>query len=524
MDITLIILIIGWLFTAIWVPTVIASKRKHHPRALFILFFAELWERFSYYGMRALLTLYMVNVLFDTLGQAEADTRALGIYGSYTAMVYLSPVIGGLVADRIFGFRKAILFGGILMMLGHFSLALEGMLFPGSMVLFFLSLGLIITGNGYFKPNISSFLGMFYDKNDPRKDGAFTMFYMGVNIGSFLATLTCGYIGQTINWHYGFGLAGIGMGIGVLVFWLNQHIFGDKGYEPNPEDAARPMALGLSKNMLVIIGTILFVPFCAALLNLTNIVSTLLLVASFLILGYFVYSAVTNPDKVEGQRLLVVVVLFVFHAVFWALFEQAGGSLTLFTDRNVDRVIMGTELPASIFQSFNPFYIMVLAPLFSWMWVRLNQNGYEPSTPMKFVLGLAQLGFGFLIIVLGARFFAADGYVPLIFLALMYFFHTTGELSLSPVGLSMITKLSPEKIVGFVMGAWFLSIALANKMAGLIGTLTASDDLKEGASALDTLGIYSQTYLTWGVYIVLGAAAILFLLVPQLRKWMHGIH
>ncbi len=524
MDITLIIMIAGWLFALIWVPSVIAAKRKHHPRALFILFFAEMWERFSYYGMRALLTLYMVNVLFKAMGQAEADTRALSIYGAYTAMVYLTPVIGGLIADKVFGFRKAIIFGGVLMMLGHFALALEGMLFEGNLNLFFLSLALIIIGNGYFKPNISSFLGQFYESNDPRKDGAFTLFYMGVNIGAFLATLTCGYVGEKISWHYGFGLAGIGMALGLIVFWLNRNVFGEKGKQPNPEDANRPVFIGLSKNRIIFLGTLLFIPLCAVFLNLNEIVSALLLFASFGIIGYLVYTSVTDPDKVAGQRLLVIVVLFFFHAVFWALFEQAGGSLTLFTERNVDRMLFGTELPASIFQSFNPFYIMVLAPIFSWMWVKLNQKGYEPSTPMKFFLGLLQLGLGFGVIVLGAKFFATEGYVPLIFLAVMYLLHTTGELSLSPIGLSMITKLSPDRIVGFVMGAWFLSIALANNMAGLIGTLTASEDLPENASAMDTLVIYSQTYLTWGVYVVLGASALLLLLVPQLRKWMHGIH
>ncbi|GJM31649.1 MAG: dihydroorotate dehydrogenase [Saprospiraceae bacterium] len=526
MDITLIILIVGWIFVIIWVPIVIATNKKTHPKALFILFGAEMWERFSYYGMRALLTLYMTQVLFESLGQGAADSKALGIYGSYTSMVYLLPVIGGLVADRIFGFRKAVLFGGILMMIGHFSLALEGMLFEGNLPLFFTSLALIIVGNGYFKPNISSFLGKFYDSNDPRKDGAFTIFYMGVNIGAFLATLTCGYVGEKISWHYGFGLAGIGMGLGLLVFWLlGPKYFDGKGLEPDPEGVRRPFFAGLSKNTLVFAGTLLSIPVCASLLNLSDLMSTVLLIISFVIIGYLVYSGVTNKNKKEGQRLLVVVVLFFFHAVFWALFEQAGGSLTLFTLRNVDRSFFGTEIPASIFQSLNPFYIMVLAPLFSWIWISLSNRKKEPSTPMKFVLGLTQLGLGFLIIVLGAKFFANnEGLISVFFLFVMYLLHTTGELSLSPVGLSMITKLSPDKIVGFVMGAWFLSIALANKIAGEIGKLTAADDLGESATAMETLNVYTGIYLNWGVYVVLGAAAILFLLVPTLRRWMHGIH
>ena len=529
MDITLWILVIGWIFVAAWIPFVILTNRKTHPAALFVLFGAEMWERFSYYGMRALLTLYMVKVLFVDLGGA-ADARALGIYGSYTSMVYLFPVIGGLVADRIFGFRKAVLFGGILMMLGHFALALEGMLFEGNLPLFFLSLALIIIGNSYFKPNISSFLGTFYEPNDPRKDGAFTIFYMGVNIGAFLSTLTCGYVGEQISWHYGFGLAGIGMGLGLLVFWLlGPRLFGEKGKQPNPEAARKPVLGPINANQGVFLGTFLFLPICAMLLNLDDLMATALLIISLAIVGYLIYQGVTAKDKVEGQRLLVVVVLFFFHAVFWALFEQAGGSLTLFTERSVDRMIGGSEIPASIFQSLNPFYIMILAPVFSWIWLTLNRRKLEPSTPMKFVLGLAQLGLGFAIIVLAAKFFVnQEGLVPMFFLFLLYLFHTTGELSLSPVGLSMITKLSPPKIVGFVMGAWFLSIALANKIAGEIGKLTAvghgSDLDPSELTPASTLSIYTDTYLTWGVFVVLGAAALLFFLVPTLRKWMHGIH
>ena len=230
-----------------------------------------------------------------------------------------------------------------------------------------------------------------------------------------------------------------------------------------------------------------------------------------------------QKDEASKERLWVVVVLFLFHSMFWALFEQAGGSITLFTARNIDRFVMGSEIPASIFQFFNAFFIMTLAPVFSWMWIKLRKSKKEPSTPMKFVMGLGLLALGFAFIVLGSQF-AVEGLVPVIFLVLMYLFHTSGELCLSPVGLSMITKLSPKKAVGFVMGAWFLSIALANKMAGLIGELTASQDLGENASRTETLEVYSNTYLIWGVAVVGGAALLLSFLVPTLRKWMNGIH
>lgn len=528
MNITLWILTIGWIFVAIWIPFVIYTNRKAHPGALFILFGAEMWERFSYYGMRALLTLYMVKVLFVQMDPADADTTALGIYGSYTSMVYVLPVLGGLIADRILGFRKAIMFGGILMMLGHFALALEGMFFEGNMPLFFGSLALIIVGNGYFKPNISSFLGNFYEANDPRKDGAFTIFYMGVNIGAFLATLTCGYVGENISWHYGFGLAGIGMAAGLLVFWLvGPKYLGNEGLVPNPDLLKKRILGPINWQTAVFGGSILMVPLCASLLDLSELLSTVLIVVSLGIVGYLIYQGVTSKEKVEGQRLWVIVVLFFFHTIFWALFEQAGGSLTLFTDRLVNRSIGSSEIPASIFQSLNPFYIMILAPVFSWIWVTLAKRKKEPSTPMKFVLGLAQLGLGFIILVAGATYFKdSEGMVPMIFLFLMYLFHTTGELSLSPVGLSMITKLSPKKIVGFVMGFWFLSIALANKLSGEIGKLTAGSDSADGvvSSTAELIANYSDTYLVWGVYVVLGAAALLLVLVPTLRKWMNGIH
>lgn len=230
-----------------------------------------------------------------------------------------------------------------------------------------------------------------------------------------------------------------------------------------------------------------------------------------------------EESKEAGQRLWVIVILFIFHSIFWALFEQAGGSITLFTLENVDRVVLGSEIPTSIFQLLNAFFIMTLAPLFSIMWIKLRANGKEPSTPMKFVLGLAQLALGFGVIVLAAQF-AVEGLVPIVFLIVMYLFHTTGELSLSPVGLSMITKLSPKRMVGFIMGVWFLSISLANKMAGKIGELTAGSNLGENATSIETLEVYSSTYLTWGVFVVGSAALVLFFLVPTLRKWMNGIH
>ncbi len=522
MDFNTGLLIFGWLFVFAWIPLVVFSQRKIHPKALFILFFAELWERFSFYGMRALLILYMTQVLFKEMGQADADVRAYGIYGAYGALVYAMPVIGGMVADRIFGFSKAIIVGGVLMALGHFALGLEGLLFEGNLMIFFVSLALIIVGNGFFKPNISSFLGTFYEQNDPRKDGAFTIFYMGVNIGGFLAPLSCAYLANEWGWHYGFGAAGIGMVIGLIVFGTQLASFGTKGLAPNPEKNKESIFAGLNSTHLVYLGIALGIPLCAFLLNVNEVMSLLLVIVGVGIIGYLLYTSFTSEDKQEGQRLLVIVVLFFFHMLFWALFEQAGGSLTLFAERNVDRVIFGSEIPTAAFASVNPLFIILLAPVFSWIWVKLNQSNREPSTPMKFVLGLAQLALGFGVIVIGAKAFSIGGTVPLIFLVVMYLFNTTGELSLSPVGLSLVTKLSPAKTVGFVMGAWFLSISFAHEIAAKLGALAASPG--EDATKEASMDVFTSVYLNWGVMVIGGAALVLLLLVPTLRKWMHGIH
>ncbi|MEL6842910.1 MAG: oligopeptide:H+ symporter, partial [Bacteroidota bacterium] len=317
------------------------------------------------------------------------------------------------------------------------------------------------------------------------------------------------------------------MAVGLLVFWLvGPSAFGDKGLEPDPERVRKPMFGPLNLNQVVWAATILMVPICAYLLKMDALMTTVLLVISIGIIAYLVITGARSEERIEGTRLWVVVVLFFFHMVFWALFEQAGGSLTLFAESNVDRSLFGGEIKASQLSFLNPLFVILLAPAFSWLWIRLRKSGREPSTPMKFVLGLAQLALGFAAVVVGAKMFANDqSQVSLLFLVVMYFFHTTGELSLSPVGLSMITKLSPQRIVGFVMGAWFLSISLGNKLAGAIGQLTTGGESSDvELTAAQGLDIYSDTYLTWGVGVVGGVALVLLLLVPTLRKWMGGIH
>lgn len=534
MDITAKILILAWVFCLVWVPVIISMNKKSHPKALFILFFAEMWERFSYYGMRTLLTLYMAKILFVDLGEKVADTKSLVVYGSYTSMVYLFPMIGGIMADRFLGFRKAIIFGGILMSLGHFTLTLTGFTPDPNNILFFLALALIVVGNGYFKPNISSFLGKFYDKTDIRKDSAFNIFYMGINVGALLSTITCAYVGEELHkhvdwleyesgWHLAFGLAGIGMLFGLLVFWLNQGKLEGKGLVPNESNDTKPVLLGLSTNKLIMACSLFAIPIFASLLNFSQVFEAVLLIFGIGILGYLIgfgSGIKEHGEDKSGPRLWVVTILAVFNALFWALFEQAGGSLTLFADKFVDRSVFGDIVPASSLQSFNAFFIIILAPVFAWLWRKLDKMKANPSTPLKFGLAFLQMALGFVIIILAAKSIGEGGKIPLIFVALMYLFHTTGELSQSPIGLSMITKLSPEKIVGFVMGVWFVSFALANKLAGKIGEIAASGTEGKIIGMQD----YLDVYLEWGVYVLCGAAALVILLTPVLRKWMRGVH
>ena len=521
MNFTVGLIIVGWIFCLIWIPLVVASNRKVHPRALFVCFFAEMWERFSYYGMRALLTLYMVKVIFQHMSQGDADAKSLAIYGSYTASIYLGPIIGGVIADRYFGFRKAILFGGVLISVGHLVLGLQGLIAETNQMMFFIALTLIVIGTGYFKPNISSFLAKFYEQDDPRKDGAFNIFYMGINVGAFLSALTCGYLGETIGWHIGFGLAGIGMLLGLVIFWINLKHFGDEGKIPNMDHEKKSIFMGMSLNTLIIIGSLLVIPLWSMLYNSSELFTNALL---FISIGMLIYLFYLGTQYENGSRLWVVCILFLFHSVFWALFEQAGGSLTLVTDRFVDRMVGNSEIPASQFQALNAFFIIVFAPIFSWIWIKLRKLKAEPSTPLKFVLGLVLLALGFLLIVFGANNAISNGgKIGIWIIVFMYWFHTMGELFLSPIGLSMITKLSPGHIVGFVMGCWFLSYSLGNKLAAEIGKLTSSAS-NENATFTEQLAQYSETYMTWGVYVVLGAAALLLLFVPLIKKWMKGIH
>jgi len=492
-----------------------------HPRGLVICFATELWERFSYYGMRALLIFYLTqHFLFS-------DGQAFLIYGAYTALVYVMPVIGGMLADRYLGARKAVCFGAILLVLGHFGMAIEGPAAvagqprdPFYLQAFYLSLAFIITGVGFLKANISTIVGNLYPAGDPRRDGGFTIFYMGINIGAFFSSLLCGWLGQTYGWSYGFGLAGIGMLFGLLVFLRGQPLLEGHAEPPNPASLKTTLVAGLSRETLIYGGGLIGVAVIWQLVQHQQLVGNLLLGSGGIMLALVLAFSFFQCSPVERDRMLTASTLIVFSVLFWALFEQAGSSLNLFADRIVDRSLFGWEVPASMFQSLNAFFIFTLAPLFAILWLRLARRGIEPSTPVKFAFAIFMVGLGFLVLVFGIDTLGGEGKPSMIWLVLIYLLHTIGELCLSPVGLSMITKLSVPRVVGMMMGVWFLASAAANYLASLIAGLTGADGATDQAQATaKILSVYSN--VGW---LAVAVAIFLLLISPLLRRGMHGVH
>ena len=466
------LMIIAWVAVAAWVAFVIFTNRKVHPKALFALFMVELWERFSYYGMRAILVLYMVSdMLSDNPGFGFGDGKAYGIYAAYGALVYLTPILGGYFADKMMGFRKAITWGALLMAAGQFTI------FLNNQTTFFIGLALLVIGNGFFKPNISSMIGKFYPEGDPRRDGAFTIFYMGINIGAFLTPLTCGAIGEIEGWQYGFLTAGIGMLLGYLIFMWARNKGWFEEYGLPPEEAKDYKLLGMGSKLLPYVATIVMIPLAWLLIINNEIVDIMLAIVAVGVLGYLLFIIAPKYDKVQKQRMWVIVILLLFTTIFWTFFELAGSAMNLFTLRNINKSIFGFEFTTTFFQSINPLFIMIFAPIFSWMWIKLANSGREPAAPYKFAVGLVLLGSGFLVLNMGQPA-AVAGLVPAFFLIFLYLLHTLGELALSPVGLSLVTKLSPGKIVGMLMGIWFLSSSIAHQGGKHIAKLTSVDEGK----------------------------------------------
>ncbi len=590
-------------FCVIMVIITYLMNKSKHPKALFLLFMTEMWERFSFYGMRALLMLFMVNQLH------YEDAKANLIYGTYTSLVYLMPLFGGMAADRILGYRKAITLGAIVMAIGHLVLALP---FSWS---FFAGMAFLISGNGFFKPNISTMVGKLYPDGDGRKDAAFSIFYMGVNVGAALGSMLCGFIAKEgynyftfmtkeNSWHYGFGLAGIFMILGLINFLTSQDTLGTIGLEPEKSEskggfefkpiyvyflslAIVPIFILLFQNY-TIMQYIMYPVFLLALMYCILIAEhpeqeiqkkSLNLFAGlyFIFLILFIYPPIATvvhsktgtllpfmhlvkdiptftanhtlfsigpigislfsiyililvvilifkgyrfaSNSATGSKQITAVILVTFSILFWAFYEQGGGSLNLFADRNVDLLGMPA---AAVNNTINPVLIMLLSSPFALMWLFLSKKGKEPSTPMKFSSSFIQLGLGFLLFVVGAKV-AFNGQVSFIWFVLGYILLTTGELCLSPIGLSMISKLSPPKFTGLMMGFWFLASAMGQYLAGVVGTMLAipSEGGATTVSAVESLSIYSGVFMKI-FYISIGGGLVLLLLVPILKRWMHA--
>lgn len=468
-----------------------------HPKGLFVLFFAEMWERFSYYGMRALLIFYLTqHWLFS-------DQQASVIYGAYTALVYITPVIGGYLADRYLGQRKAVVFGAVLLTFGHFLMGIEG---DGGQAgfainIFWLALAFIIVGSGFLKANISVIVGQLYPRTDVRRDAAYTIFYMGINVGAALGSFFCGLIGQTYGWAYGFGLAGFGMLAGLIVFVAFKPLLLGRGEAPDPAALKRPIA-GMSLEWLLYLIGVAAVALVWLLIQYQELVGWLLGGAGAILVLYVLYTAVAKLPAEDRDRIFAAIFLIFGSILFWALFEQAGSSLNLFTDRYVDRA----GVPASVFQSVNPIYIVLLGPVFAWLWTALARKGLEPSAPAKFGLAMIQLGAGFLVLVAGASAIGMGSLTPVLFIFLIYLLHTTGELCLSPVGLSAMNRLAPPHMASLIMGTWFFASATGNFAAGLIAAATGAEGLEGAAAGKETvLSVY--TTVGWTA-VAVGAAVI----------------
>ena len=577
-----IVVLLGIVITLATGVPVLLQLLKQHPRGLIILFFAEMWERFSYYGMRGILIFYLTqHLLFD-------DATAGAQYGSYTSLVYLLPLLGGLLADRYLGTRKAVAFGALLLVAGHLTMAVEGtpatqqlvyggqryevaaegrmesrsvklmvgdkaydfgpaanggleikgleaggalptVLPEGSYQMekqvdplgknaFYLAVSLIIMGVGFLKPNISTIVGQLYPQGDPRRDSGFTLYYYGINLGAFWASVLCGLLGQTVGWWAGFGLAGVGMALGWIVFVFGKRYLEGKGEPPNPELLKARVAGPINREWLIYLGGILGVLPVWFLVQNNQLVGYALAISTVLSLIFIAYFLATKCNKIERERMMLAMVLVLGSVVFFTLFEQAGTSLNLFAARNVD--LMGVS--AAQTQSFNAGFILIFAPIFAALWAWLGARGKDPNPVLKFGFGLLQVGLGFLVVV-WAQGMADENYrLPLIMLALLYMLHTTGELFLSPVGLSEVTKLSVASVVSFMMAVWFLASSIAQFVGGLIagamGTETVGGQVLDPAAALAT-SMDGFNKLGWaGV----GVGVVFVVLSFFIKHWAHG--
>jgi len=478
-----------------------------HPQGLSTLFFTEMWERFSYYGMRALLVLFMVDATARG-GLGFTTEVATAIYGLYTAAVYLAALPGGWLADRLLGAQRAVWTGGWLIAAGHFALAVPRLSF------FFLGLLLVVLGTGLLKPNVSALVGELYPEGGARRDSGFTLFYMGINLGAALGPLVCSYLGERINWHYGFAASGVGMVAGLVQFQRTRHRLGSAGcLPPNPPASPRQAWTGVLAG-LGGIGLLAALAFSGVMrVDPIGLARWTSVAIAALAVAYFISVLLWGRlDAVERKRLAVIVVLFLAAALFWSGYEQAGSSLNLFADRFTQRSVGGFEIPAGWFQSLPAVFVIVFAPVVASLWLRLDARGRNPSLVVKLAGGLLLLAGGFLVLAWGAKRALAQGSVFPTWLVFTYLFHVFGELLLSPVGLSSVTKLAPARLTGQLMGVWFLAASLGNLLAGLFA----------GEVSGDRAAAMPQRFLQ--VVLLAGLAGLLLLAAaPRVRRWMGGV-
>ena len=509
------------------------TTKQTHPKGLYFIFVTGMSERFSYYGMRAIFTLYLINALMLDKELASA------IYGNYTGLVYLTPLIGGYVADRYLGMRRSIFWGALMMVLGQVLMFFSAFYFENIELakwLMYAGLGGLIFGNGFFKPNVSSIVGKLYEPGDKRLDSAYTIFYMGVNVGAFMAPLACGFLGDTgrpEDFKWGFLVAAIAMVLSLIFYVLRQNKYlvdykGEAiGIIPAQKDESNQTAeskngedekLNIKKLLVwMLVGAGLFTLFYHWFEG--DLIGAVIYAACIVIPGFVISDK--SLSSIERQRILVIYIIAFFVIFFWAAFEQAGISLTYFADEQTNRNIMGWTMPASWFQSFNAIFVVLLAPLFSTLWLRLGQKNMEPASPTKQAIGLFLLSLGYLLIAVGVKNVEPGMKVSMLWLTGLYFIHTMGELTLSPIGLSMVNKLSPARFASLLMGVWYLSMATANKLAGSLSSLYPDPGRVKNFLGFEIAGLYDF----FMIFVVMSAIAsvILFILSKWLQKLMHGI-
>ncbi len=493
------------------------TNKQSHPKALYTLFATEMWERFSYYGMRALLTLYLTAELANGgFGLSREDSLAL--YAIFTGLVYLTPILGGWVADKFLGKRKTVYIGGIVMAVGQFLLATSAFLAHSldpetRLFVFNFGLGVLIIGNGFFKPNISTIVGDFYDDNDPRKDSAFNIFYMGINLGAILGPFIAGALGENVSWGWGYFAAGVGMILGVLWMKSRETTLEDKGLPPNTPEGKLVLDGKDWRDIIIyaiaLVLTTLVVVYIWRMLpdNVASIITYIGFAVGILGLAYVVFKG-TNGSE-EWTRMIVILILAFFNIAVWAGFEQAGGPMNFFAKENTDRLIFGWDMPATWFQNINPIAILIFAPLFSIMWLKLDAMKFNPRTPIKFAIGLFLGAVAFWIMTQASHAAAGGDLISPWWLVVVYVVLTLGELMLSPIGLSMITKLAPKKLVSVVMGLWMASFAAGNYLAGMMESILEKYDFE----------LYP--FIMW---MMIGSGVSLLVLSPMLNKFMKGIH